>query len=189
MISCAFALFAHLPARADSFTYDVNYFGLTGNIVASCDSCALSSSDVVSWAFSGQGIDINSSMAGARTLISGSSLQATPSVVSYAFTPDSLDSAVFLVSDSVNFLSYGTAASEGGENVGEIDVCYASSIVYSASSGCFGGLASGTQPIATIAKSTVTAPELDSTAQVTSLTLLFGALAVLLGRRQFRTPA
>jgi hypothetical protein len=50
-------------------------------------------------------------------------------------------------------------------------------------------LASGTQPIATIAKSTVTAPELDSTAQVTSLTLLFGALAVLLGRRQFRTPA
>jgi hypothetical protein len=95
---------------------------------------------------------------------------------------------VFLVSDSVNFLSYGTAASEGGENVGEIDVCYASSIVYTAYSSCLGGLASDTQPIATIAKSTVMAPELDSSAQVTSFTLLFGALAVLLGRRHSERP-
>lgn len=185
IFAAVLACLATLAAHADSFTYDVNAFGMVGNIVASCDSCTLNSSDVVSWAFSGQGININSSMAGAQTLINGTSLQATPTVVSYAFTPNSNNSAVFLANDSVNLLSYPTEASESSDTVGEFDVCYGSSIVYPKGgvTTCGGSLAYGTGTIATIAKSTVKAPELDSSSLVAPLTLLLGSLAVMSGRR------
>ncbi|HEY2683983.1 MAG TPA: hypothetical protein VGI93_10775 [Steroidobacteraceae bacterium] len=181
MIGFATALAASF-VRADTFTYDVNYFGMAGDIVASCDNCPLTNSDVVSWALSGQGISLSSSASDANLSISGSSFQATPSVISYLFTPSSSDGATFNShGNTFQLLSFGTAPSEAFEDVGNVLACQD---LADGSSECSGAEVHGKQTIAT--RVPTAAPELDPAALSAAALLLFGAIAVFRGRRQVK---
>lgn len=75
------------PAKATLFTYDVDYAigsnTVTGDIVLNCDSCAVTTTSLQSWSFSGPG---GLSGTGTSATFTGSSnLSASPSGIT--FTP------------------------------------------------------------------------------------------------------
>jgi hypothetical protein len=79
------ACLADVPATATTFTYTVDYTftttpgQVTGSIVATCDSCILTASDVLSWSFTASdGVSSNSSGPTAGINASGTILDATP---------------------------------------------------------------------------------------------------------------
>jgi hypothetical protein len=186
IIGLALACIASLPAHAASFTYDVNYFGMTGNIVASCDTCPLSSSDVTSWALEGNGLAFSSSASDAQLTIIGSELQATPNAVTFAFTPSNYpDQAVFFGNgESFDLVTFPTFDSDAGLDIGQVAACSIGTLL---SGACSAQGQTGTQIIAKSAPTRV--PELDLRALVSSLSLLFGAMAVIFGRRPARSTA
>ena len=75
---------ACFPAYATTYTYNANYSftttpgQVTGSIVASCDSCVLTASDVLSWSFTASDGTSSSSGPIAGINASGDILQATP---------------------------------------------------------------------------------------------------------------
>jgi hypothetical protein len=187
------AAIASSPAGASAYTYDMNGIqGITGSITTNCDKCVLNASDVTAWSFmspdfSGPAMSISSSAAGSQLFVQGSALAATPNAVTFQFTPSPTQAIVEFYSNnqSIDFLNFGDFASAPfmfPNGIGQVDVC--SGGFEQGSSTCFGGLYSGTQPIASAA--TRAAPEMDPRSFATALTLLFGALAVLRGRRQCR---
>ena len=83
-----------IPAKAvTTFTYDVNYAlagsAVTGDIVLNCDSCNVTSADLVSWSlsFSGQ------TASGTTATFTGANLSATPSDI--IFTPTTSATSIF----------------------------------------------------------------------------------------------
>ena len=75
------------PARAvPMYTYDVDYnvggATVTGDIVLNCNSCDLTPSDIISWAFTINGSDTLSSAALGQEIFTGpSDLVASPTVI------------------------------------------------------------------------------------------------------------
>ena len=112
--------------------------------------------------------------------VQGNALMATPTAITFAFTP----SIGFLQADfnsggeSIQFWNQGGFASPQfmyPNGVGTIFVCDTTSVCYSDS------LYFGTQPIANF--KAVSAPEIDPASLAGAVTLLFGLLAVSRGRR------
>jgi hypothetical protein len=182
------AAIASSPATASAYTYDMNGIdGITGVIKTNCDNCVLNASDVTAWSLMSPGagpvVSVSSSAAGSQLFVEGSGLAATPNAVTFQFTPSSGIVEFFSNNQSIDFLDFGTFASAPfmfPNGIGEIDTCSPGSFVKGVGA-CFSDfLGTGTQAIA---KATAAAPEMDPRAFATSLTLLFGALAVLRGRR------
>jgi hypothetical protein len=171
-------------ANADFYHYDLSGIdGLHGSITTTCDSCVLDSSDISSWSLTSTDtglppFSIASSTPGSQTSVQGNALTATPTAISFAFTP----SDGFLFSDftsgshSVQFWNQGGFASQPSmypNGIGSIFLC--------SGSGCYSDSSyTGSHSIAARA---LAAPEMDLGTVGSSLTLLLGALAVLTTRR------
>jgi hypothetical protein len=140
-------------ATASSYTYDMNGFdALTGFITTNCDNCALTSGNITAWAFKSAAdqVSVASSVAGAQLYLQGDALDATPTAITFGFSPAPTDGSVGFVSgnQSVNFLSDALAASapfEFPNGIGEFDICKPGTILFGSSS-CGGGLVQGTHP-------------------------------------------
>jgi hypothetical protein len=78
------------------YTYDVNYASVTGDIVLNCDSCNVTSGDLVSWSLSYSGLNAS----GTTANFSGAAdLSATPSNIT--FTPTTSAYSVFNQGNSI----------------------------------------------------------------------------------------
>jgi PEP-CTERM motif len=96
-IVVAAALLAAISTSASAdivmYTYDVNYTiqgnAVTGDIVLNCDSCSVTSADLLSWSLSFPG----QSATGTTATFSGADLSATPSNI--IFTSTTSADAVF----------------------------------------------------------------------------------------------
>jgi hypothetical protein len=183
------AAIASTPANASSYTYDMNGIdGISGVITTNCDNCVLNASDVTAWSLmspglSAPGVSVSSSAAGSQLFVQGSGLAATPSAVTFQFTPSAGIVEFFSNNQSIDFLDFGTFASAPfmyPNGIGEIDTCSPGSFV-KGNGDCFSDfLGTGTQAIA---KATAAAPEMSPRSFATYLALLLGGLAVLRGRR------
>ena len=98
------------PARAATFTYDVDYAigsgpTITGDIVLNCDSCHVTSSTLVSWSMDGQS-------GTSATFSTGSNLIVTPSAITY--TPVLGDISTFIGSSAAVFFGVNSGTVSGG---------------------------------------------------------------------------
>ncbi len=176
-------------ASAATYTYDAGNldFPISGGfITTNCDSCILTPSNILAWAFQSAvyGVSVSSTDPGAQLMLDGNSLQATPSAITFGFEPGPTSGdAIFLSNNqSVDYLSQATAAStfiEFPNGIGETDACNPGT-GYNGS--CIGGLNQGTETIAL--RTAAVAPEIDAASWVTAATLLAGLLLVTRGRRQ-----
>jgi hypothetical protein len=86
-VALAFSL---LPARADSFHYnvglDIDGHTLSGSITTDCDNCVLSSSDFIQWQFSLDGNNQFSSI-GSFPSVQGHGLIASPTALILPINP------------------------------------------------------------------------------------------------------
>jgi hypothetical protein len=191
------AAIASSRANASAYTYDMNGIdGITGVITTNCDNCVLNASDVTAWSLMSPGlpapaVSVSSAAAGSQLVVQGSALSATPNAVTFQFTPSSTTGIVefFSNNQSIDFLNFGTFASAPymfPNGIGEIDTCGPGSFLKGGE--CFSNfLGTGTQPIARA--TAAAAPEMDPRSFTASLTILFGALAVLRGRRTMSLSA
>jgi hypothetical protein len=200
LLSVLALLSGSVAANASSYTYDLNGIGtLTGFITTDCDVCTLSASDITAWSItstagsngdpafgpvvSTSSPDNNSGVLG--TL--GDLLVATPSTLSFNFTPSTPGGPVTFWAngnfEAATYIQFGTQNNFLASEVGQIQTC-AGVASYDE---CVGSFASnGLQVIATIAPAK--APEIDPASAVSGLTLLAIAIIVLRGRRRVLTP-
>jgi hypothetical protein len=180
-------------ANASTYTYDVNAVGgaLSGVITTDCDVCVLNSSNITAWSLnSGTGaLSVNGTPVIATSLqsgaqITGSGMVATPSAISFGFGTGS--------GDEINFISHSSeiefadlASSLGSESflglpIGEVDACTRAFQPGGEIDICGGETQAGIKTIATA--KVVSSPEIDPASLASSLTLLFGMLAVITTR-------
>jgi hypothetical protein len=147
-----FLLFASLtcfsPARAD-YVYNVSYAlaggTVNGDIVLNCNSCNVTSTDLVSWSFSETGsFSLSSSAPTATATFSGVDLSATPSNIT--FNPTTSAYSVF---GGTSALSIPSASLFFGDPA----VLYAGGCGNSGGSGEYGGCQDGILYPATTANS------------------------------------
>jgi len=170
-------------ASANSYDYSLTNTGLSGSITTNCDNCVLNSSDITAWSMSVPGfITLASTTPGAQLFVPAgdTDMMATPGAITFNF--GGIYGGILFATPSAN-VGYGD---DQGHNIGfgpgqgivaacKNDVPGDCMFVGGGSSIQSIGLAVPAPP--------ASAPELDPASLVGGLTLLFGLLAVVRGRR------
>ena len=172
--------FSGLPlASASNYTYSLT--DLSGSITTNCDNCVLNSSDITAWSMSVPGfLSLASTTPGAQLFVPAgdTDMMATPGAINFNFNAPF---GGFLFATSSGNVGYDDDRGENigfGPGEGIVAACkndFAGDCMF------FGG-SMGTRSIG-LAVPPAAAPELDAASLVGGLTLLFGLLAVVRGRR------
>jgi hypothetical protein len=168
-------------ASANSYNYSLT--NLSGSITTNCDNCVLNSSDITAWSMSVPGfISLASTAPGAQLFVPAgdTDMTATPGAINFNFNAPY---GAFLFATSSANVGFDDDRGENigfGPGQGVVAACKSD-----APGDCmFVGGGSGIQSIGlAVPAPPASAPELDPASLVGGLTLLFGLLAVVRGRR------
>jgi hypothetical protein len=182
IVAAALISFIGMPlASADSFNYSLT--DLSGSITTNCDNCVLNSSNITAWSMSVPGfISLASTTPGAQLLVPAgdTDMMATPAAINFSFVGPSGGFGFATSSASVTYVDDREGNIGFGPGFGIIAACQIGVL-----GGCtFLGGGIGVVPIGlAVPAPPASAPELDPASLVGGLTLLFGLVAVVRGRR------
>jgi hypothetical protein len=182
-IVAAALIYASGMPLAGASSYNYSLTNLSGSITTNCDNCVLNSSDITAWSMSVPGfISLASTTPGAHLFVPAgdTDMMATPGAINFNFNAPFGGFQFATSSANVAYVD------DEGENIG---FGPGQGIVAACKNDVPGdcmfiGGGSGIQSIGlAVPAPPASAPELDPASLVGGLTLLFGLVAVVLGRR------